>query len=40
MYTAITRARNAFSLIAQKPGLLETAVRQPTRRASGLRFDR
>ena len=40
VYTAITRARNAFSLIAQKPGLLETAVRQPTRRASGLRFDR
>ena len=36
VYTGITRARSAFSLVAERPGLLEQGVRQVTRRASGL----
>ena len=36
VYTGITRARSAFSLVAERPGLLEQGVRQPTRRESGL----
>ena len=36
VYTGITRARQAFTLVAPQPGLLEAAVQQPTRRASGL----
>lgn len=36
VYTAITRARSAFSLVAERPGLLEQGVRQATQRESGL----
>lgn len=36
VYTGITRARKAFSLLAQEPGLLAKAVVSPTQRASGL----
>ncbi|WP_408642972.1 exodeoxyribonuclease V subunit alpha [Acidovorax bellezanensis] len=36
VYTGITRAREAFTLLAQAPGLLATAVKSPTLRASGL----
>ncbi|WP_374317464.1 exodeoxyribonuclease V subunit alpha [Aquabacterium sp.] len=36
VYTGITRARQAFTLVAPQSGLLEAAVQQPTRRASGL----
>jgi exodeoxyribonuclease V alpha subunit len=36
VYTGITRARSAFSLVAERPGLLEQGVRQATRRESGL----
>ncbi len=36
VYTGITRARQAFTLFSQAPGLLATAVASPTRRASGL----
>ena len=36
VYTGITRARQAFTLMAQAPGLLATAVKSPTLRASGL----
>jgi exodeoxyribonuclease V alpha subunit len=35
-YTAITRARKAFTLVAERSGLLAQAVQQPTRRESGL----
>ena len=35
-YTAITRARKAFTLVAERSGLLAQAVKQPTRRESGL----
>lgn len=36
VYTGITRAREAFSLVAARPGLLAAAVLQRTQRASGL----
>jgi exodeoxyribonuclease V alpha subunit len=36
VYTAITRARQAFTLVAERSGLLAQAVKQPTRRQSGL----
>ena len=37
VYTAITRARQTFTLLEYgKPVVLESAVRKPTRRASGL----
>ena len=36
VYTGITRAREYFSLMAERPGLLATAIDTPTRRASGL----
>ncbi|MFA7607125.1 MAG: exodeoxyribonuclease V subunit alpha [Rhodocyclaceae bacterium] len=36
VYTGITRARKAFTLITEHPGLLETGVSHPTRRESGL----
>jgi len=36
VYTGITRARSAFTLVEPQPGLLAQAVRQPTERASGL----
>lgn len=36
-YTGITRARKAFSLMAERPGILEAALARPTERASGLR---
>ena len=36
VYTGITRARKAFSLVAEREGLLERGVRQVTRRQSGL----
>lgn len=36
VYTGITRARTAFTLVAPGPDLLTHAVAQPTRRASGL----
>ncbi len=37
IYTAITRARQTFTLLEYgKPVVLESAVRKPTRRASGL----
>lgn len=36
IYTAITRARKAFSLVAEREGLLEHGVLQATRRESGL----
>ena len=36
LYTGITRARDAFTLVAAQPGLLATAVQQRTQRASGL----
>ena len=36
VYTGITRARKAFTLVAAQPGLLATAVQQRTQRASGL----
>ena len=37
IYTAITRASKEFSLIAERPGLLEAGIARPTRRESGLR---
>ena len=37
VYTGITRARQAFTLVAAQPGLLAQAVAQRTQRASGLR---
>ncbi|MDD2712231.1 MAG: exodeoxyribonuclease V subunit alpha [Simplicispira sp.] len=36
VYTGITRARQAFTLVAAQPGLLAKAVQQRTQRASGL----
>lgn len=36
-YTGITRARRAFTLMAERPGILEAALARPTERASGLR---
>lgn len=36
LYTAITRARAAFTLAAADPALVDTAVRRRTRRGSGL----
>ncbi|WP_170200711.1 ATP-binding domain-containing protein, partial [Ideonella azotifigens] len=36
VYTGITRAREAFSLLAPRPGLMTQAASLPTRRASGL----
>jgi exodeoxyribonuclease V alpha subunit len=36
VYTGITRARQAFTLMSQAPGLLATAIHSPTQRASGL----
>jgi exodeoxyribonuclease V alpha subunit len=36
IYTAITRARKAISLVAEREGLLENGVLQATRRESGL----
>lgn len=37
IYTGITRARKAFSLLSEGTGTLAQAVRTPTRRESGLR---
>lgn len=36
VYTGITRAREAFTLVAARAGALEAAMAQPTRRVSGL----
>lgn len=36
VYTGITRARQAFTLWAEQPGLLASAIASPTQRASGL----
>jgi exodeoxyribonuclease V alpha subunit len=36
IYTGITRARQAFTLMTAQPGLMAMAIKQPTRRASGL----
>ena len=36
VYTGITRARQAFSLWAEVPGLLGSAIASPTQRSSGL----
>ena len=36
VYTGITRAREAFTLWSQAPGLLTAAIASPTRRSSGL----
>ncbi|MET1115391.1 MAG: ATP-binding domain-containing protein, partial [Comamonas sp.] len=36
VYTGITRARRAFTLMTQAPGLLTGAIHSPTQRASGL----
>jgi len=36
IYTGITRARQAFSLFAERPGLLESGIARATRRESGL----
>ena len=36
VYTGITRAKKAFSLVTQVPGLLPLAIEQVTQRASGL----
>lgn len=36
IYTGITRARKAFSLFAERPGLLEAGVAHVTQRESGL----
>ncbi len=36
VYTGITRARHNFTLIEGQAGLLREAIRQPSRRASGL----
>ena len=36
VYTGITRARQAFSLWSEAPGLLASAIASPTRRSSGL----
>ena len=36
LYTGITRARQAFTLIAEQPGLLEQGLTRMTRRESGL----
>ncbi len=36
VYTGITRARRAFSLVAERPGLLAEGAARPTRRESGL----
>lgn len=36
VYTGITRAREHFTLMAERPGLLATAIASPTKRASGL----
>ncbi|QKV54553.1 exodeoxyribonuclease V subunit alpha [Comamonas antarctica] len=36
VYTGITRARQAFTLMSQAPGLLASAIHSPTQRVSGL----
>jgi len=36
VYTGITRAREAFTLVAADPGALTSAIQHPTQRASGL----
>lgn len=36
VYTGITRARKAFTLMSQAPGLLASAIGSPTQRVSGL----
>ena len=36
VYTGITRAREHFTLMAERPGLLAAAIASPTRRSSGL----
>ena len=36
VYTGITRARQHFTLMAERPGLLAAAIASPTRRSSGL----
>ncbi|MBW3164009.1 exodeoxyribonuclease V subunit alpha [Ferrimonas balearica] len=36
VYTGITRARRWFTLVAPRPALLDSAIRQRTQRASGL----
>jgi exodeoxyribonuclease V alpha subunit len=36
LYTGITRARRAFTLISEQPGLLEQGLARVTRRESGL----
>ena len=38
VYTGITRARERFTLFEGQPGLLQRAIGQPSRRASGLRL--
>lgn len=37
LYTGITRARQAFTLISEEGGLLDTAIARVTRRQTGLR---
>lgn len=36
VYTGITRARTALTLVSERPGLLLDAIGRPTRRSSGL----
>jgi exodeoxyribonuclease V alpha subunit len=36
VYTGITRARTAFTLVTGRAATLAEALKQPTRRASGL----
>ena len=38
LYTGITRARQAFTLLAEHPGLLPQAIAHTTQRASGLEW--
>jgi exodeoxyribonuclease V alpha subunit len=37
LYTGVTRARRAFTLVARRPAMLASAVGRLTRRVSGLR---
>jgi len=37
LYTGITRARQAFTLMSEEGGLLDTAIARVTRRQTGLR---
>jgi exodeoxyribonuclease V alpha subunit len=36
VYTGITRAREAFTLVSAAEGALSSAIQHPTQRASGL----